>query len=123
MEEEMKKTIVLGASPNPARYSFKAVKSLLRFGHEVIPLGFRPGVIYDKFIQRGMPDIPDVHTVTLYIGLERQEEYHDYIISLHPKRIIFNPGTTNEPFMDELKSSGIEVVEDCTLVMLDSGIF
>lgn len=123
MEQERKKTIVLGASPNPSRYSFKAVKSLLRFNHEAIPVGFRPGVIYDKFIQRGMPEIKDVHTIALYIGAERQEEYHDYILSLHPKRIIFNPGTTNESFMEELKEKGIEVVDGCTLVMLDSGQF
>ncbi|MFC2080316.1 CoA-binding protein [Bacteroidota bacterium] len=123
VKEEAIKTIVLGASPNPARYSFKAVKSLLRFGHEAIPIGFRPGVIYDKFIQRGMPEIENVHTIALYIGPERQEEYHDYILSLNPRRIIFNPGTMNESFMEELENKGIEVVEGCTLVMLDSGEF
>ena len=123
MENKSKKTVVLGASPNPVRYSFKAVKSLVRFGHDVIPVGFRPGIIFDKFIQRGMPAIEDVHTIALYIGAERQEEFHDYILSLHPKRIIFNPGTINEAFMEELKELEIEVIEDCTLVMLDSGEF
>jgi len=120
---EIKKTIVLGASPNPARYSFKAVKSLLRYGHKTIAVGFRPGVIYDNFIQRGTPEIDNVHTIALYIGMERQQEYHDYIISLKPIRIIFNPGTINEPFMEELEGLGIEVIEGCTLVMLDSGDF
>lgn len=123
MQAQSKKTIVLGASPNPARYSFKAVKSLLMYGYEVIPLGFRPGVIYDNFIQRGMPEIDNVHTITLYIGEERQQEYHDYILSLKPKRVIFNPGTVNEHFMKELSESGVEVVEGCTLVMLDNGEF
>ena len=123
MLQEPKKTVVLGASPNPARYSFKAVKSLLRYGHEAVAVGFRPGVIYDKFIQRGMPEIEDVHTIALYIGPERQEEYHDYIISLQPKRVIFNPGTVNEPYMKALEEKGIEVVEGCTLVMLDDGKF
>ena len=123
MVQEPKKTVVLGASPNPARYSFKAVKSLLRYGHEAIAVGFRPGVIYDKFIQRGMPEIEGVHTIALYIGPERQEEYNDYIISLQPKRVIFNPGTVNEPFMKVLEEKGIEVVEGCTLVMLDDGKF
>ena len=121
--QEPKKTIVLGASPNPARYSFKAMKSLLRYGHEAIAVGFRPGVIFDKFIQRGMPEIGDVHTIALYIGPKRQKEYHDYIISLRPQRVIFNPGTVNEPFMEELKEKGIEVVDGCALVMLDDGKF
>jgi len=123
MVQENKKTIVLGASPNPARYSFKAVKSLLRYGHEAVAVGFRPGVIYDTFIKRGYPEIDGVHTIAMYIGPQRQEEYHDYILSLQPQRVIFNPGTVNEPFMKELEGMGVEVVEDCTLVMLDSGIF
>ncbi|MCF8224501.1 MAG: CoA-binding protein [Bacteroidales bacterium] len=119
----MKKTVVLGASPNPARYSFKAVKSLLRYGHDTVAVGFRPGVIYDKFIQRGTPKIDGVHTITLYVGEKRQNEFRDYIVSLKPKRVIFNPGTVNPHFMKELEEKGIEVVEGCTLVMLDSGEF
>lgn len=114
---------MLGASPNPARYSFKAVKSLLLHGHEAIAIGFRPGVIFDIFIQRGMPEIEQVHTIAMYIGIERQKEYRDYILSLQPKRIIFNPGTVNEAFMQELEDRDIEVVEDCTLVMLDNNEF
>lgn len=125
----MKKTLVLGASPNPARYSYKAVKSLVRHGYEVIPVGFRPGVIpvtvkpaglVEKFIQRGMPEIKDIHTVSLYIGPQRQAEYIDYIISLQPLRVIFNPGTVNDVFMDQLEELGIETVEGCQLVMLSS---
>ncbi len=128
----MKKTVVLGASPNPARYSFKAVKSLVRHGHEVVPVGFRPGVIpvavkpagvIEKFIQRGMPKIEDVHTVSLYIGPQRQEEFKDYIISLKPQRVIFNPGTLNEKFMTQLEELGIETIEGCQLVMLSSDQF
>lgn len=120
---DKKKTVVLGASPNPARYSFKAVKSLLRYGHEVVAVGFRPGVIYDNFIKRGTPDIDEVHTIAMYIGEQRQEEYHDYILSLKPKRVIFNPGTVNPPFMKELEKHGVEVVDGCTLVMLDNEEF
>jgi uncharacterized protein len=121
--QEPKKTVVLGASPNPARHSFKAMKSLLHCGHEAVAVGFRPGVIFDKFIQRGMPEIENVHTIALYIGQERQKEYHDYIISLQPQRVIFNPGTVNEAFMQELKENGIEAVDGCALVMLDDGKF
>ena len=128
----MKKTVVLGASPNPARYSFKAVKSLVRHGHEVVAVGFRPGVIpvtvkpaglVEKFIQRGTPEIEDVHTVSLYIGPDRQKEFYEYIISLNPQRVIFNPGTLNEGYMEKLESLGIETIEGCQLVMLSSDQF
>jgi predicted CoA-binding protein len=119
----MKKTVVLGASPNPARFSYKAVKSLVLHGYEVVPVGFRPGVAHDRLIQRGTPAIEHVHTITLYIGPERQLEFYDYILSLKPKRVIFNPGTINPTLMHELNKRGVEVVDGCTLVMLDNEEF
>lgn len=120
---ESKKTVVLGASPNPARYSFQAVKKLKLNGHEVVAVGFRPGVIVDTFIKKDKPKIEDVHTISMYMGAERQAEYYDYIISLHPQRVIFNPGTYNESFMNTLIDKQIEVVDGCMLVMLDENSF
>ena len=81
-------------------------------------MGFRTGEIEGVEILTGMPDIKDVHTVSLYIGSSRQEEFYDYIISLRPKRVIFNPGTVNPTFMGKLNKEGIEPVGACMLVML-----
>jgi predicted CoA-binding protein len=117
------KTVVIGASPNPVRFSYKAVKSLLRHEMEVIPVGFRSGDIEDVEIITGMPEIEDVHTVSLYIGSSRQDDYRDYILSLNPKRVIFNPGTVNPSFMSQLQKVGIEPVSGCMLVMLKEGEF
>ena len=120
----MKKTIVLGASPNPVRFSYKAVRSLKRHDIEVIPIGFRKGLIEDIEIFTGQPDIKDVHTVSLYIGSSRQTEYYDYIISLNPKRVIFNPGTVNSEFLLMLaEEADIEAISECMLVMLNEGEF
>lgn len=118
---ERKKTVVLGASPNPVRFSHKAVKSLLRHDQEVVAVGFREGLIVEQEILVGMPPIEDVHTVSIYIGSSRQEDYYDYIISLKPKRVIFNPGTINPAFMGRLKREGIEPVAECMLVLLNDG--
>jgi len=118
-----KKTVVIGASPNENRYSFKAVKLLLRYSHEVIPVGIRDGIISNLEIIKGKPDIKDVHTVTMYVGSKRQNEYYDYIISLKPERVIFNPGTENPKFYSILKTKNIEVIQNCTLVMLNSSKF
>lgn len=90
---------------------------------EVIPVGFREGEIEDVKIITGKPDIEDVHTVSLYIGSSRQNDYSDYIFSLKPKRVIFNPGTVNPSFMGQLKKVGIEPVSSCMLVMLKEGEF
>jgi len=113
--------LVLGASPNPVRFSHKAVKSLLRHDQEVVAVGFREGLIVEEEILTGHPPIEDVHTVSIYIGSSRQTDYYDYIFSLKPERVIFNPGTVNPEFMGRLKQAGIEPVSECMLVMLNDG--
>jgi hypothetical protein len=119
----MKKTIVLGASPNPERYAFRAVTRLRQYGHETVPVGIRSGEIAGLPIQSGTPPETDVDTVTLYLGAARQKAYYDYILSLHPKRIIFNPGAENDELAALAREHGIEPVEGCTLVMLSIGTY
>lgn len=119
----MKKTLVLGATTNPERYAYLATNKLLKYGHEVVPVGIKTGEIGGLSILHGQPEVPDVDTVTLYLGPERQREYYDYILSLQPKRIIFNPGTENPELVQVAEKHGIEVVEGCTLVMLSIGTY
>jgi len=118
-----KKTIVIGASPKPERFSNKAVRLLRRNGYPVIAQGIREGKIEDVEIIKGKPQINDIHTVTMYIGPARQPEYYDYILGLMPKRIIFNPGTENRELKQMAEEKGIETVENCTLVMLNTDLF
>jgi predicted CoA-binding protein len=120
---ERKKTLVLGASPNPVRFSYKAVKSLVRNDQEVVAVGFKEGLIEEEKILVGMPPVEGVHTVSIYIGSSRQADYYDYIISLKPVRVIFNPGTVNPDFMGRLKREGIEPVAECMLVLLNEGSY
>ena len=95
----MEKYIVLGASPNPIRHSYKAVKSLIRRNKEVIPVGFRKGKISGLDIITGKPEIEGVTTVLLYLGKKRQQEFIDYILNkIQPRKIVFNPGTENPEF-------------------------
>ncbi len=117
------KVVVLGASPNPMRYSYKAIRLLLTHGHKPVPIGIREGEIDGIKIIKGTPQVNDVHTVTLYLGPARQKQYYDYILSLNPRRVIFNPGTENQELRQILDSQGISTVENCTLVMLHTGIF
>ena len=116
-----KKTVVIGASPNPERFSFKAVRKLQQYHHLVIAVGIRDGSIDDIQIQKGFPAVQDTHTVTLYIGPPRQPDYYSYILSLKPRRIIFNPGTYNDELTDLAEKNGINVMEACTLVLLATG--
>ena len=119
--KQTKKTLVLGASPNPARYSFLAVNSLRRHGHEVVAVGNRTGEIADISIQTELPHPEDIDTVTLYMNPERQKAYYQYILEISPKRLIFNPGTENDELETLADNHGIETVEGCTLVMLSIG--
>ena len=112
------KTLVLGASSNPERYSFMAINRLLQHNHEVVAIGLKNENVLGITIQTGFPEVNDVHTVTLYLNPLRQVDYYDYIINLNPKRVIFNPGTENPEFFDLLKKNNILVEVACTLVLL-----
>lgn len=116
-----KKTIVLGATPNPTRYAYSAVNSLSRAGHETVPIGIKKGDIEGIAIINGTPDVEEVDTITLYLGAARQKPYYDYILSLQPKRIIFNPGAENPELVKLANEAGIETLNACTLVMLAVG--
>lgn len=117
------KTVVLGASTNPSRYSYIASGLLTEYGHEVVPVGLKKGAVFGREILdiRDQPSISDVDTVTVYIGPANQAPLFDYIPRLTPKRVIFNPGAENDVLEKLLNDRGIETVNACTLVMLRTG--
>jgi uncharacterized protein len=115
-----KKTLVIGASSKPDRFSYKAVRKLKALGYEVIPVGIREGEIEGIMIQTGYPELTDIDTITIYINASIQPLYYDYILKLKPKRVILNPGTENEELKRLCKQNEIEIVEYCTLIMLGS---
>lgn len=111
---------MLGASTRQGRFSLLAIKSLAKHNIEVVAIGARPGEVEGVQIL-DYPVFPtDIHTVSLYLNPYRQRDYIDYIIGLKPKRIIFNPGTENPELLKLARENGIEVVFDCTLVMLNA---
>jgi uncharacterized protein len=118
-----KPTVVVGASPKPDRYSYKAVLSLQDHRHTVYGVGIHEGVINGTVIELTKPEYQNIHTVTLYVGPQNQAYWIPYILSLKPKRIIFNPGTENPAFFTEATSRGIHCLEACTLVMLSIGSY
>ncbi|MEO6963679.1 MAG: CoA-binding protein [Puia sp.] len=116
-----KKTVVFGASDNPERYSNMAIKKLRAHGHEVVAIGKRRSVVDGVPVQQTASPVQDVDTVTLYLNPGNQKAYYDYILSLHPKRIIFNPGAEN-PELEKLASANhIKTQKACTLVLLGTG--
>jgi predicted CoA-binding protein len=115
------KTLVLGASENPSRYSFLAVNKLVSKGHGVVAIGKKAGKIDNVVIETQPVPTDDVETVTLYLNPLHQKPYYDYILSLKPKRIIFNPGAENEELERLAAKEGINILESCTLVMLSTG--
>lgn len=115
------KTLVIGASEKPERYAHQAVRELVAHGEDVVAIGVREGQIGEIPIRKGQPAIEGLDTVTLYVGPSRQEDLVDYVVSLKPRRVIFNPGTENPAFAQRLRDAGIEPVEACTLVMLHTG--
>lgn len=118
-----KKTLVLGASLNPSRYSHMAIERCRTHGHEVVAIGLKPGFVSDVAIVTGTPFVTGIDTVTMYMRAERQKPLYDYILSLHPERIIFNPGAENPELEKLAQEKGIVVMEACTLVMLSTGMY
>ena len=114
----MKNTLVLGASLNPGRYSNLAINRLVNHGHGVEAVGLKKGTVAGVAISTEKTDFENIDTVTLYLNPKRQEEYYDYIISLKPTRVIFNPGTENPEFYEILRKNNIETEVACTLVLL-----
>lgn len=118
---DKKKTLVIGASENPARYSYLAVHKLIAHQHPVVAIGRKKGVIGKIPIETAHQIFANVDTITLYINPFHQKEYYDYILSLHPKRIIFNPGTENDELASLAVQHNIKAEEACTLVLLSTG--
>lgn len=116
-----KKTLVLGASDNPSRYSFLAINRLRNYGHEVVAIGKKLTTVADVSVETEKKPINEIDTITVYLNPLHQKEYYDYILSLKPKRIIFNPGAENEELYDLAKDNNIEPLEACTLVLLNTG--
>lgn len=118
------RVVVLGASPNPERYSNQAVRDLLAHGHTVLPVHLQVAEIH------GQPCIKDlqaiegkVDTLTLYVGADKSTKLMERILLLKPKRIIFNPGTENPTLEQAAQALHIETVQGCTLVMLRTNQF
>lgn len=116
-----KKTVVLGASDNPSRYSYMAIRRLQSKQHPVVAVGRRETEVNGIAVRKEKVQEEGVDTVTLYLNPRNQVEYYDYILGLKPKRIIFNPGTENEELEALAAKNGIQTMEACTLVMLGTG--
>jgi predicted CoA-binding protein len=117
------KTLVIGASTNKERYSYKAIHNLVDKSHQVVAIGAQKGIAFDVPIETGKIAFQGIDTVTLYINTKVQPDYYDYIVSLHPRRVIFNPGTENPEFYPILKANNISYEVACTLVMLATNQF
>lgn len=115
-----KKTLVMGASENVQRYSNMAIRKLKQFGHEIKAYGLRNGEVEGVVIETNLLPYEDLDTVTLYLNPKNQQPYYDYILSLKPNRVIFNPGTENPDFYKMLVENKIAFEEACTLVLLNT---
>ena len=119
----MEKVLIIGASTNPERYAYKAAHKLVEHGHSICMIGPRKGELLGEKIYTTKESFKNIDTVTLYISAKNQPEYYDYILSLKPKRVIFNPGTENEEFEKIITNNKIYSEVACTLVLLATNSF
>lgn len=117
----LKKTLVLGASDNPSRYSFLAIHKLRANDHPVVAIGRKKTTVSDVPVFTEKGNISDLDTVTIYLNPENQKGYYDFVLAQNPRRVIFNPGAENPEFEKILQEKGIDTIEACTLVLLGTG--
>ncbi len=126
MEEVIdKKTLVLGASLKESRFSNRALRLLRANNFPVVAIGNKEGMIDDVYVSKGLPEKPlqNIHTITLYLNPQNQVMYYDFILSLKPQRIIFNPGTENLELIKKAEEAGINCIENCTLIMISNNVY
>lgn len=117
--KDQKYTLVIGASENPERYAFKAIMALLANKRPVKAFGIKKGNLEDVVFETEQTKLDDIDTITLYVGPKNQPSLYDYMLHIiHPRRIIFNPGTENPELYELAKKEGIICEEACTLVLL-----
>lgn len=119
----MKRTLILGATTNTTRYSYLVANKLVRKGHPIVNVGRKIGEVAGVVIEPAETIHTDIDTITMYVGPQNQAPYYDYILQTNPKRVIFNPGSENPDLQQKLEQAGIETIEGCTLVMLNTGQF
>jgi predicted CoA-binding protein len=123
MSDARNAVLVLGASPNPQRYSYKAIEMLSKFNWNIIAYGTKNGSVAGVPITNIWQSNWNIHTITIYLNPSNQEPLYNPILSLHPQRVIFNPGTENPEFESILKKAGIKTERSCTLVLLATNQF
>ena len=86
----------------------------------VVAIGLKEGTVAGVSIITKKLHFDDIDTITLYLNAQRQVAYYDYILSLKPRRVIFNPGTENPELVRLLQNNNIQYEESCTLVLLST---
>jgi predicted CoA-binding protein len=117
------KTLVLGASTNPSKYSYLAISRLIASGYKVKAIGTKEGIVEGVKITTDKEIFTDIDTVTLYVSVKNQADFYNYIIDLKPRRVLFNPGTENSFFEQLLAKNNIAFERSCTLVLLSLGVY
>lgn len=123
-ESKSETVVVLGASPKPDRYAYRAMEMLRDYGHHAIPVNPAFPEILGQLCYPNIAAAPKpIDTITMYLGKQRSDPLIAEILQAKPRRIIMNPGAENDNLATQAREARIEVVEDCTLVMLQVGSF
>jgi len=118
------RVVVLGASPKPDRYAYKAMQTLRKHGYDAIPVNPAYEQILGSKCYSRISEVPaPIDTVTVYLGKRRSDPLIEHVTNARPRRIILNPGAENDDLIRTARERGIEVIEGCTLVMLSIGTF
>lgn len=115
---------LVGASADPEKYAYKALKRLEAAGHKVFLVHPSLKEVEGRRVYASLAEIGEpLHTVTLYVSKRVSDALIKDVLAVHPKRILFNPGAENPAFAEAAAAEGIRTHEACTLVLLSTNQF
>jgi predicted CoA-binding protein len=115
--------VILGASDKPDRASNMLLKRLQVRGVEAVPVHPALEMIDGIPVRKNLSEVapaPDV--LSVYLAAARSSDLEADILTLAPRRVIFNPGAENPALEAKLNAAGIETENACSLVLLSQGL-
>jgi predicted CoA-binding protein len=115
--------LVLGATDNTNLTSYSAIKLMMHRGLHVMALGPKKTRIDQIAITDEPAAIKQADVVSIFLSAKKQRKYYDYILSLKPEKLVFNPGTENPELEFLAQKNQIQIIKGCTIALLANGLW
>jgi PAS domain S-box-containing protein len=114
------KIAIIGASPDKNRMSNKAIRAYLKKGFKVYPVNPKYDKIEGLKVYNSLKDLnikPEI--ISVYTNPKITKILIEEIIKINPKKVFFNPGSTNKEILKEIDKTKINYERLCSIMAID----